>query len=81
MALLQDPTAYSITMPSINSQRALCLLVADTGATNHMLPDKLAFISYHPAANRRVRMGNNSFAPILGLGSAVVAINWKQILI
>jgi hypothetical protein len=68
-------------MPSINGQRASRLLVADTGATNHMLPNKLAFISYHPAANCRVRMGNKSFAPILGTGSAIIAVNGKQILI
>jgi hypothetical protein len=81
MALLQDLPAHSIAMPSINGQRASRLLVANTGATDHMLPDKLAFISYHPAANHHVHMGNNSFAPILGTGSAVITINKKRILI
>jgi hypothetical protein len=59
----------------------LSLLVADIGGANHMLPEKSAFISYRPVANRCVRMGNNSFAPILGTGSAVITVNGKWILI
>ncbi len=81
MMLLQDPPAHSIAMPSINGQCASCLLFANTGATNHMMPDKLAFISYCPTANCCVPMGNNSFAPILGMGSALIAVNRKRILI
>ena len=46
-----------------------------------MIPDKSVFISCRPVSGRRVRMGNNSFAPILGSGSAVIAINGKGILI
>ena len=46
-----------------------------------MLPDKSAFISYHPVSGRRVRMGNNSFAPILGHGTAVISLNGKKIFI
>ena len=38
------------------------------------VPDKRAFISYRPVSGHWVRMGNNSFAPILGSGSAVIAI-------
>jgi hypothetical protein len=81
MALLQNPPAHSIAIPSLPDGCPLSLLVADTGATDHMLPDKSAFISYRPVVNRGVRMGNNSFAPILGTGSAVFAINGKCILI
>jgi len=46
-----------------------------------MLPDKSAFISYRPVTGRRIRMGNNSFAPILGSGSAVISVNGRLILI
>ncbi len=46
-----------------------------------MILDKSAFISYRPVSGRQVRMDNNSFAPILGSGSAVIAINGKCILI
>jgi hypothetical protein len=46
-----------------------------------MLPDKSSFISYIPVVNCCVRMGNNSFAPIFGTGSAVIPINGKCILI
>jgi hypothetical protein len=47
-----------------------------------MLPDKSVFISlYHPVLGRRVRMGNNSFAPILGHSTALISLNGKKILI
>jgi hypothetical protein len=81
MALLQNPPAHSIAIPFLADGHPLSLLVADTGATDHMLPDKSAFISYRPVVNCRVRMGNNSFAPILGTGSTVFAVNGKRILI
>ena len=82
LALLHNPPAHSTPFfstkdhPGHNS-----LLVADTGATDHMLPDKSTFISYRPATGCCVRMGNNSFAPILGSGLAVISVNGRQILI
>ncbi len=81
MALLQNPPAHSIAIPSLPDCHPLSLLVADTGATDHMLPDKSAFISYRPVVYRWVRMGDNSFAPILGTGFVVIAVNGKCILI
>jgi hypothetical protein len=57
------------------------LVVADTDATNHMLPDKLAFILYTPVSGRQVRMGNNSFAPIARKGLAIISLNSKKFLI
>ena len=44
---------------------SMVLAVADTGATHHMIPDKSAFVSYH-RVNKRVRMGNGAYAPVLG---------------
>jgi hypothetical protein len=81
MALLNDPLSHSIKTFSDAHRPRTSLLVADTGATNHMIPDKSAFISCHPCFGRRVRMGNNSFAPILGSGSAIISLNGKKILI
>jgi hypothetical protein len=81
MALLQNPLAHAFTIHSTKGLRPLSFLVADTGVTDHILPEMLAFISYHLVDNCRVRMGNNSFAPILGTGSAVIAVNGKRILI
>ncbi len=52
-----------------------CLVVADTGATNHMLLDRLAFISYKLVQNLHVCMGNNSYAPTLGQGTAIISLN------
>ena len=56
------------------------LAVADTGATDHMLPDRSCFISYKSVVGLSVRMGNNSFVPVLGRGSAIFALNGKCIL-
>jgi hypothetical protein len=55
-------------------------LVADTGATDHMFPDKLAFISHKSFPNLQVRMGNNSFLPVLGRGT-VISLNGQPILV
>jgi hypothetical protein len=60
---------------------ALRLVVADMGATNHMLPDRSAFISYKSIRNLCVRMGNNSFAPVLGWGKAIISLNRQRLLI
>ncbi len=57
------------------------LAVADTGATDHMLPDRSCFISYKSVVSLSVRMGNNSFVPVLGRGSAIFALNGKRILV
>ena len=55
--------------------------VANSGATNHMFPDKSAFISYRLVTNLQVRMGNNSFLPVLGHGLAVISLNGQRILV
>jgi hypothetical protein len=55
--------------------------VADSGATNHMFPDKLAFISYRLVRNLQVCMGNSSFLPVLGRGLAIISLNGQQVLV
>ena len=55
--------------------------VADMGATDHMLPDKLCFISYRTVSGLSVCMGNNSFVPVLGPGTAVFELNGKRLLV
>jgi hypothetical protein len=79
LTLLQNPHAYK--SDNKGGGPGTTLLVADTGATDHMLPDKSPFISYYPVFSRRVRMGNNSFAPIHGYGTAIISLNGKKILI
>jgi hypothetical protein len=55
--------------------------VANSGATNHMFPDKSAFISYRLVTNLQVQMGNNSFLPVLGRGLAIISLNGQRILV
>ena len=78
ITLLRNPLAHSTALIPGNAHS---LLVSDTGAVDHMIPDKSAFISYRSVSGCRVRLGNNSFAPIFGSGSAVIAINGKRTLI
>ena len=45
-----------------------CLAIADSGAMDHMFPDKSAFISYKTTSNLKVCMGNNTYLPVLTRG-------------
>jgi hypothetical protein len=55
LALLDNPPAHSTSVvPAKHGSMHTNLIVADTGATNHMLPDKSTFISYRPVTGRRV---------------------------
>jgi hypothetical protein len=80
LALLSNPPTQSVALSVALHCTRTSLLVADSGATDHMLPDKSAFISYSPVEGWCVRMGNNSFAPILGHGTAIISLNGKKIL-
>jgi hypothetical protein len=42
---------------------------ADTGATDHMLPDYDAFYSYHKCSGRFVTLGDSTKLPIHGFGT------------
>jgi hypothetical protein len=57
------------------------LAVTDTGATDHMVPDKSCFISYTLISGLSVQMGNNSYVLVLGHGTAIFALNGKRILV
>ena len=46
-----------------------------------MVPDHSAFISYKAIRNLRVCMCNNSFAHVLGRGTAIISLNGQPILI
>ena len=66
---------------SISPDSTSRVAVADTGATDHMLPDKSAFISYKRISNLQVRMGNNSYLPVLGHGTAIISLNRQRVLV
>ena len=53
----------------------------DTGATNHMLPDHSAFYSYHSCKHRYVTLGDDTRLQIFGTGTAIIALNGKNVLI
>ena len=68
-------------IPTTCSGTSSRFVVADTGATDHMVPDHGAFISYTSIQGLRVRMGSNSFAPVLGRGMAIISLNGQRLLI
>ncbi len=63
MSLIANMSASSILLDSHHQ-----FMVANLGTTNHMFPDKLAFVSYKLVSNLCVRMGNNSYLPVFGRG-------------
>jgi hypothetical protein len=54
---------------------------ADSGATDHMFPDRHAFISYHPTPNCFVELGDGTKLRQMGKGSAKIMLNDKVILL
>jgi len=74
LQILLKSLSKSLVVPHLRHGR---LAVADTGATDHMIPDKSCFISYKSIAGLSVRMGNNLFVPVLGRSTAVFALNGK----
>jgi hypothetical protein len=55
--------------------------VADSGATDHVISDMSAFISYKTVRNLQVRMGNNSYPPVLCCGTAIISLSGQRILL
>ncbi|KAL7547757.1 hypothetical protein ACHAWF_011035 [Thalassiosira exigua] len=81
LKLFSDAGCSSIPTVPHPSDACFTWVVGDTGATNHMFPDKSAFISYRTVHGIRVRVGNNSFAPVAGRGSAIISLNGKKVLV
>ena len=54
---------------------------ADLGATDIILPDFGAFISYHTCMNRVALLGNETPLPILGEGTTKFSLNGKVLII
>lgn len=46
-----------------------------------MFHDKSTFISYTRIPNLQVWMGNNSYLPVLGLGTPIISLNGQQVLV
>ena len=46
-----------------------------------MFPNKSVFISYKATSGLKVRMGNNSYLPVLGRGSSIISLNGQRVLV
>jgi hypothetical protein len=72
---------HRLANSSISPDSTSHVAVTDTGATNHMFPDKSAFISYKRTSNLQVRMGNDSYLPVLGRGTVIISLNSQRVLV
>jgi len=80
--LLSDPAAHAVPArfePNLSPPTGA--VVADSGATDHMFPERCAFVSYQPESSLRVKMGNNTYIPVRGRGSAVIELNGRLVLV
>ncbi len=75
--LLKHLSLLPVVLPLHHKRMA----VADTGTTDHMVPDKSCFISYTLISGLSIQMGNNSYSPLLGRGTTIFALNGKCILV
>jgi hypothetical protein len=55
-AALASPTAQ-ISKPAKHPKKKCC---ADSGATDHMFPDRATFISYHPTPGKFIQLGDGT---------------------
>jgi hypothetical protein len=55
--------------------------VADTGATDHMVSDKMCFVSYCSISGLTVQMGNNTYILVPGRGTAIFLLGGNCILL
>ena len=69
-AQLNSPTSCIFT--TVDKDEECC---AGSGATDIMLPDCLAFVSYHKCSNHFALLGNDTKLPILGEGTAKFSLN------
>jgi hypothetical protein len=85
-----SPPPMSLALHSLLARLSQCPIapgsggrfaIADSGATDHMFPDKSAFISYKTTSNLKVRMGNNTYLPVLAWGSAIISLNGQRVLV
>ena len=74
--ILKSPTT-PISKPHTEATKCC----ADSGATDHMNPDKSAFVSYHPTPGAYIELGDGTRLPQLGRGTAKFKLNGRVILL
>ena len=53
------------------------LTIADTCATNHIFPNCLILISYHPSTHICVHLDNSTFSSVLDTDTVIMSLNGK----
>ncbi len=51
------------------------IVIADSGATDHMWNDYSAFTSYHPTTSKHVTLADNTTAPVAGIGAIKILLD------
>ena len=67
VAVLPVGSASNVTTPSV--------VIADSGATDHMWHDYNAFTSYRPTSSQHVLLADNTKAPVAGIGSIKIILD------
>ena len=82
LSLLNNPPVHLIVRFQGISSKRMSLLVTDTGATDHILTDKSAFISYYPVSGRcSLQLQSNQmmilliFPPLFPTGQIVLLLH------
>lgn len=76
--LCQDHSIHTSTAPHHLQWR---LAVTDTGTTEHIIPERLAFISYRKFTKSRASLGNISYIQILGEGTSIISLTGKTVMV
>ena len=60
---------------SVASTPPTSVLIADSGATDHMWPHYEAFTSYTPLSSKYVTLADNTHSPVAGIGSIKILLD------
>jgi hypothetical protein len=64
-----------VASSSVASKPSRSVLIADSGATDHMWPNYEAFTSYSPLSSKYVTLADNTHTPVMGIGSVKILLD------
>ena len=70
-------TSHVVSAVTSSSPRSV--LIADSGATDHMWPDYEAFTSYTPLHSKYVTLADDTHTPVAGIGSIKILLDGHTI--
>lgn len=74
-----SPSHASTSTAASASSITASVLIANSGATDHMWPDYSAFTSYRPLSTKTVTLADDTHAPVLGIRSIKILLDGKVV--